>query len=935
MTSFITSVFRVELVIGLAFGLVRPAGGAVDFTKDIRPVLEASCIQCHGAEKDKGGLRLHTAESLRAGGDSGEVVASSGAEASLLWQRVLLPEDDDEAMPPLHKAPRLTVEQVGQLKEWLATGAPFPEGTVLQPFDPETAVGPRDGENLVSINIFPPGCSLETKRDEQRLVVMARYADDTTRDITKKVAFTVADPALVRQEGNRFFPVADGASTIRVEFFGQVAEVPLVVARAAAERPVSFRLDVMPVMERGGCNTGSCHGSARGQDGFHLSLFGYDPEADYYRMTRELGSRRLNLAIPHESLLVTKSIGAVPHTGGKRFEAESALNQTLLEWLEAGAPNDDPAKVARVTGIEVAPTQMVLEGKGARQQMTVRARYSDGTDRDVTALATFITSNAGSAAVEAGGVVTSAERGEAFVMARFASFTVGSQAIVIPEGLQYERPQMPEANYIDELVHEKLHKLRLVPSGDVEDAVFLRRVYLDVVGLLPTPDEFSAFMADVGAGKRERVIDELLTRKEFTELWVMKCAELLQIRTNPTNQVSYKSSLLYFNWLQERIAKNVPFNQIVREIISATGGTFKTPATNYYQIEKDTLKLTENLAQVFMGMRIQCAQCHNHPFDRWTTDDYYGFAAFFSQIGRKQSEDPRELIVFNSGGGEMKHLVGGRDMKPKFLGGVEPEMKSGADRRAVLAEWLTSPDNPFFATNLANIIWSHFMGVGIVEPVDDIRISNPPSNPELLDELGRRFVAYNYDFKKLVKDIVMSKTYQRTTVATESNALDGRNFSRSLIRRQRAEVMLDAISQVTDTRNKFQGLPEGARAVQIADGNVSTYFLRTFGRAERASVCSCEVKMEPNLGQALHLLNGDTTHNRIGAGRVVEKQLQGGREPMLIVDDLFVRCFSRRPSDAERADLARALDEAGASRQQVLEDIFWALLNSKEFMFNH
>jgi mono/diheme cytochrome c family protein len=920
------------VVLSLTAGAVR---AAVDFERDIQPILETSCVQCHGEEKDKGGLRMHTGETLTAGGDSGSAVDPATPEKSLLLQRLLLPADDDEAMPPKDKGPRPTPEQVAHIKEWVASGAVWPAGVVLKPRDPEAQVSPRDGENLVSIQIFPPACSLETKRDEQRLIVVARYADDTTRDVTKKATFVVGQPGLVRQDGNHFAPVADGTSTIRVDFFGQQAEVPLKVSSATAERPVSFRLDIMPVLERGGCNTGSCHGSARGQDGFHLSLFGYDPQDDYYRITRELGSRRVNLAIPEDSLLVTKSIGAVPHTGGKRFEADSPLNKTLLEWLEAGVPNDDLEKVAKVTGIEVAPTQLVLEGRGTKQQMTVLAKYSDGTDRDVTSLATFITSNAGSAAVAAGGLVTSGDRGEAFVMARFASFTVGSQVIVIPEGLQYTRPQMPEANYIDTLVHEKLHKLRILPSGDAGDEVFLRRVYLDTVGLLPTPAEHQAFVSNPAPNKREQVVDGLLARKEFTELWVMKFAELLQIRTNPTNQVSYKSSLLYFNWLQDRIAKNVPFNQIIREIISANGGTFKTPATNYYQIERDTLKLTENLAQVFMGMRIQCAQCHNHPFDRWTTDDYYGFAAFFAQIGRKQSEDPRELIVFNSGGGEMKHLVGGREMKPKFLGGVEPPLKPGDDRRAVLAEWLTSPENPYFAKNLANIIWSHFLGVGIVDPVDDIRISNPASNPELLEELGRRFTAYNYDFKRLVRDITLSQTYQRTTQANGSNELDGRNFSRALIRRQRAEVLLDAISQVTDTKNKFQGLPEGARAVQIADGNVSTYFLRTFGRAERASVCSCEVKMEPNLGQALHLLNGDTTHNRIGAGKVVESQLKGGQEPGAIIDDLFVRCFSRRPTQPERAELERALAEAGDARQQTLEDIFWALLNSKEFMFNH
>ncbi len=912
-----------------------PAHGAVDFAKEIQPLLESSCVQCHGADKDKGKLRLHTKADLAKGGDSGAALEAGKPDASLLVKRLLLAEDDDEAMPPKGKAPRLTAGEVEKVKAWIAEGAAFPDGLALAAKDPASVIDPRDGENLVSISVFPPACNLETKRDAQKLVVMAKYADDTTRDVTKKVQFQVGNPALVKQEGNQFTPVTDGETSVRVTFFGKTAEVPLAVKGATAERPISFRLDVMPVMERGGCNTGSCHGAARGQDGFRLSLFGFDPQSDYHRITREMGSRRVNLAIPEESLFIEKSVGAVPHTGGKRFEKDSHLNKTLIEWLQAGAPNDDVAKVATVTGIEVYPRQLVLEGRGRTQQMTVLAKYSDGTDRDVTPLATFMTSNATSGAVTAEGLVTAGERGEAFVMARFNSYTVGTQVIVIPENLQYTRPTMPEANYIDTLVHEKLHKLRIVPSGDCADEVFLRRAYLDIVGLIPTPEEHAKFMANTAPDRRDQLVDELLGRKEFTELWVMKFAELLQIRTNPTNQVSYKSTLLYFNWLQDRIARNVPFNKIVQELIASNGGTFKNPPTNYYQIEKDTMKLTENMAQVFMGMRIQCAQCHNHPFDRWTMDDYYGFAAFFAQIGRKQSEDPRELVVFNSGGGETKHLVDGRAMKPKFLGGAEPPLKPGQDRRAALAEWMASPENPYFAVNLANIVWAHFMGVGIVEPVDDVRISNPASNPELLEALGKKFTEYNYDFKRLVRDICTSKTYQRTTQMNATNKLDGRNFSHALIRRQRAEVMLDAITQVTSTQNKFQGLPAGSRAVQIADGNVSNYFLRTFGRAERATVCSCEVKMEPNLGQALHLINGDVTQNRISNGKVVEQLLKEGRTPEQIIDELYLRCFSRRPSDAERAGLVKEVTEAGDKQRQALEDVFWALLNSKEFMFNH
>ena len=445
------------------------------------------------------------------------------------------------------------------------------------------------------------------------------------------------------------------------------------------------------------------------------------------------------------------------------------------------------------------------------------------------------------------------------------------------------------------------------------------------------PEYERFFSADTSSEKRTKLIDELLGRKEFVELWVMKWAELLQIRSN--NRVSYKSALSYYNWLQGQIASNMPMDQMVKDLLATSGGTFKNPATNYYQMETTTLKVAENVAQVFMGTRIQCAQCHNHPFDRWTMDDYYGFAAFFSQIGRKQGEDPRETIVFNSGGGEVRHLVDNRVMAPKYLGGETPEVR-GKDRRAALVEWLASPQNPFFAKNLANIVWAHFFGRGIVEPVDDVRVTNPPSNPELLDELGKKFTEYRYDFKRLVRDICTSRTYQLATRTNETNATDTSNFSHQAIRRIRAEVMLDVIAQVTDTKNKFPGLPLGARAVQIADGKVSNYFLTTFGRATRETVCSCEVNMEPSLSQALHLLNGPTTSQNILSGNVIGRQLAAKQTPAQVVEDLYIRCFSRKPTASEQAKLTDLLAK-DKNPQQSLEDVFWALLNSKEFMFNH
>ena len=668
-----------------------------------------------------------------------------------------------------------------------------------------------------------------------------------------------------------------------------------------------------------------------------LSLFGYDPKGDYHRLTREQSGRRLNLAVPEDSLLLTKSIGAVPHTGGKLFEKDHPFYATMLEWIKDGA-NYDPDDVALPVKIEVEPKQFVLEGEQKKVPLTVKATYSDGTDRDVTSLSAFTTSNDNSVGIdESTGVATSKNRGEGFLMARFHTFTEGTQAIVIPDNLKYTRPQLPENNYVDKHVHEKLHKLRIVPSELATDEVFARRVYLDIVGLLPTEEELKTFLNDKNPKKRSVLIDQLLDRKEFTEIWVMKWAELLQIRTtgNNANDVTYKAALLWYNWLRDQVAENRPFNEIVYDLLSARGGTHDVPATNYYKAESDVMKITENVAQVFMGTRIQCAQCHNHPFDRWTMDDYFGFASFFTQVKRKRGEDPMEQIIYD-GSGSIKHPVTGQNAEPKFLGGEQVEVKNQTRREAV-AKWLTTPGNPWFARNTANIVWSHFFGIGIVDPVDDVRISNPATNPELLDDLGKKFTEYNFDMKKLVRDICNSRTYQLSTRTNATNESDNTNFSHARIRRLRAEVLLDTLAQVTETPNKFRGLPLGSRAVNIADGNTSTYFLTTFGRATRKTVCSCEVKMEPNLSQALHLLNGDAVHNRIQRGRVNQTMQKEGKKPDEIIKSLYLKTLSRPPTDVELSGLNNALSAAKepVETTQILEDIFWALLNAKEYLFNH
>jgi hypothetical protein len=914
------------------------AAAPIDFARDVQPVLESRCLECHNAKKVKGELLMDTAANLLKGGETGPLFVAGKAVESELIKRVSIPAGEDDIMPP--KGDPLAAKDIDILKRWINDGAKVPQGLVMAPKTSAEvkAVGALAEKlsQLTSIEILPTAFSLETQRDSHKVIVLARFADGTTKDVTKQSGLHLADTKAATLDGDVLKPLADGTTDLIATLGTQTVKATVAVKDAAKDRPVSFKLDIMPIFMRSGCNQGGCHGAAKGKDGFRLSLFGFDPDGDYIRLTREMVGRRINLAIPEDSTLIEKSIGSVPHTGNQCFDETTSYYKNMLEWITNGTPKD-PDTIATVTGIDIFPKQAVLEGKDNAQQITVRATYSDGTDRDVTNLALFMSNNDPTASVNKAGLVTSGDRGEAFVLARFNVFSVTSQILVIPDHLKYTRPELAEASYIDKLANEKLHKLRILPSPQCSDEDFIRRAYLDVVGLIPTADEHRGFVADKSPNKREALIDTLLQRKEFTEVWVMKWAELLQVRSGVNNNTApfYKNALLYYNWLQDSIAKNKPLNEIVVELLSASGGTVSNPAVNYYQMEIDPIKTTENIAQVFMGMRIQCSQCHNHPFDRWTLNDYYGFKSFFMQIGRKQTDDPQEVIIFNSKGGDATHPVTGARVAPKFLGGIAPVLKPGEDRRVAMAKWIASPENTFFSRNIANIIWAHFFGVGIVDPVDDVRISNPPSNPELIDALSQKLTAYNFDMRKFVKDITMSQTYQRTSLVNESNESDKRNFAHALVRRVRAEVLLDAVSRITNVPNKFQGLPLGARAVQIADGAISNYFLTTFGRASRTTVCSCEVKMEPNLSQALHLMNGDAVNDRIKQGKVIADAIKTGKQDKEIVENLYLTVFGRTPNEKETSVVSKAITDAPDSRQIVLEDLFWALLNSKEFYFNH
>ena len=782
-----------------------------------------------------------------------------------------------------------------------------------------------------TVEVFPADVNLKFLRDKQTLVVRTTEANGVNRDVTAEAKFILADPGKAKIEKGVVYPVADGQTTLKVEYQGKTIEVPVKVEEAKTDQPVSFRLDVMPVFMKAECNR--CHGAARGQDGFRLSLWGFDPEGDHYRLTRELSGRRINLAIPEESMLVTKATGGAPHTGGKLFEKDSEMSKTMVRWLAAGAPND-PADVAKPTSLEILPKKLVLESPGQNFKITVRVHYSDGTDRDVSSLALFLTSNEGAARISKDGVITTGQRGEAFVMARYATFTVGTQVIVIPKGLKYEWPNVEERNFVDKLVDDKLRNLRMTPSEVCNDETFIRRAYIDITGTLPTSEDVTKFTSDQDSQKRAKKIDELLARSEFVDVWALKWSELLQIRSGQNNQGSPKATQGYYGWLHDKIEQNVPLNEMARQLISASGSNFENFPANYYQLETDPLKLAEDTAQVFFGIRIQCSQCHNHPFDRWTMEDYRGFVAFFTQIGRKPGEDPREKIIFNSGGGESRSLVDNHVVPPKFLGGDAPDC-TGKDRRQVLADWVASPENPYFPKHIANLVWAQYMGRGIVEPVDDVRVSNPSSNPELLDALAQKIIDYKYDLRKIVREICNSRAYQTATRANETNALDDRNFAKATIRRMRAEVLLDCISQVTETgdREKFRGLPLGGRSIQIADGNTTNYFLTTFGRKDRQAVCSRE-EVGPTLSQALHLLNGTTIEDKITQGGVVKKLMDSNRTPREIASELYLRCFGRFPTDNELVKLEKYWGVT-ETQPQAYHDIFWALLNAKEFMFNH
>ena len=703
-------------------------------------------------------------------------------------------------------------------------------------------------------------------------------------------------------------------------------------------RPIHFENDVVPILSRYSCNASGCHGKAEGQNGFKLSVFGFDPSADYRALTGEGRGRRVFPASPEQSLVLLKASGGVPHGGGVRIPADRPEYDTLKAWIAQGCPvgaSDAP----RAVKIEVSPAERELS-MGQTQPLAVTATYSDGQHRDVTHLARFQSNQEGLVAVDEDGLVTSGQTpGVAAVMASFAD-NVAVFRVVIPRGEKLaDRPAVSEHNFIDGHVYRRLSQLQIEPAEVCSDADFLRRVYLDLIGTLPTADEARRFLADERPDRRAVLVDELLKRPEFADYWALKWADLLRV---DRQALSHKGAYELYRWIRQSLADEMPLDQLAREVVTASGPLAENPAGYFFKAVPEPGKAASTLSQVFLGVRIECAQCHHHPYDRWGQDDYSAMAAYFAPLARRESLLGEILVA--SGAAEATHPRTGQKVLPRPLGAGPASRPSvsaadhAGDPRHELADWLTSPDNPFFARNLANRVWAHLLGRGLVEPVDDVRATNPASNPELLDALAAELVQKKFDLRGLVRTICASRVYQHSARPNPTNERDEQNYSRALLKRLDAEVLLDAVCQATGVAEKFRGAPGERRAVELWDSQVEHDFLRLFGRPVRQSACECERVVEPSMAQVLHLLNSERVEQKLshedGAiARLCRREADNAR----VVEVLYLSILSRYPNADERQTALAYLPPASdpMARRAAAEDLAWSMLNSLEFVFNH
>jgi hypothetical protein len=798
--------------------------------------------------------------------------------------------------------------------------------------------------------VQPAQVTLVGPRARQQLVITGRYADGAVRDLTAfaEVACEAKDLADVNP-GGWLAGRKNGESTLVVKAGRQTARVSLHVKDFDKPQPVSFRNDVVAAMNVGGCNAGACHGTPSGKNGFKLSLRGFDPAADYLQLTRDVLGRRTDREHPDAALMLQKALGRVPHEGGQRFLPRSLPARAIRDWLAQGLRDDDP-KLPELKSIEILPGSRVQLSPARWQQLAVTAKFADGSVRDVTRLTVFSSSDTSVAEVSPNGLVEFKGPGEVAVLCRYLMElqTVRLTHLVPRKGFVWRNP--PENNYVDKHVFAKLKMLSIPPSDLCSDAEYVRRAYLDLCGVMPTPDEVRKFLAAKESDKRAKLVDELLDRSEYADYWTLKWSDVLR---SSRKTIQVKGTHVFQKWLRNHFLDDTGFDAVVRELLTASGNTLRNPPANYYRIARDPQNLAETTAQLFFGIRMQCCKCHNHPFERWTQDDYYSMAAFFARVRQKPGPgqppppgqpDRRAEVVYADRAGEVAQLRTGRIMAPKFLGGAVAVVPPGKDRRPVLAKWLTSGDNPFFAKSTVNRIWYHLNGKGIVDPVDDFRDSNPSANDELLEALAKDFVAHKFRFKHLIKVIMASRTYQLSAQANADNKDDNKYFSHAVTKLLPAEPLLDAICTALDVPEKFPGLPAGTRAVQLPDGDINHPFLKTFGQPARELACECERESDSNLAQALQLINGPTLNEKLrNANNRIGKLLARKVADSALLEELYLSTLSRAPDAEERKValeyVASAADPAkkpaADARRKAWEDVHWALLNSKEFLFRH
>ena len=801
---------------------------------------------------------------------------------------------------------------------------------------PANAKAPTAEEWLTSVSItelrvHPESLTLEHARDGRRVLVSGKTKDDTWVDVTPWAVLTPATDRVKIHEDGYIFPMTVGTTKIVATVENVSAELPINVKSMDAP-PVSFVRDVMPLLSHAGCNNGTCHGAAKGKNGFKLSLRGYDPDFDYELLIEDISGRRFNRAFPEQSLMLLKPTSEVPHKGGQVIVPGSRDYELIRQWIAEGA-NSDVKTTQRVERLEVLPDSAELAMPGMRQQLLVIAHYADGTTRDVTREAKFTSSLNEVAKITDDGIVTAERRGETAILTRYEGAYSTNGIIVMGNRSGYKWVETPQYNYIDTHVHNKLKRMKILPSDLCTDEEFVRRIYFDLTGLPPTPEQARSFLADTTATKvkREKLIDALVETPEFVDHWTHKWADLLQSNRKFLGE---RGVWLFQQWIHQAIAQNRPYDQFVRDLITATGSTYANPAASYFRVSREYTAAVENTTQLFLGVRFSCNKCHDHPFEKWTQNQYYELGAFFADVKVKPGQLPGDEVVYASYTTEpVKH--------PRTLAVVEPSVPFGEvaaetdNKQQMLATWLTSKDNPMFARAGVNRIWSYFMGRGIIEPVDDIRTSNPPSNPELLEALTKDFVDSGFDIKRIMKTITRSRTYQQSIKTNKWNKSDTINFSHAVARRLTAEQLLDAIGVATGSRPRFQEVPKNFRAVQLPDSKVKDDgFLKLFGRPERETSCECERTTEVSLAHAMNLINGPTVAEALidPEGRIAQL-IKTNQDDRVLVEELYLATFSRLPEKNEYAVAVEHLANA-ESKEEGAQDLLWALINSPAFLFN-